>query len=1081
MIEGSCYADLNCGTNQIQTTSGCVCKEGYYKSGDETAGFTCEKCPRGATQSEDGLSCICPENDSHTIWNAQTGKCDLCAQGYYNDNGNCVAEVTCPTGTTLDEALNTCRCDKQQMTFDSATQTCICPYGATYDEETDSCICPDPNTTIDNECSCAFDEILVNNTCTKCGENAVANPEHTQCNCPSGTYRNISGVCLPEFTCENNSKRVSEGCECNNGYYGELETVTEPSGAVHHSNIDGLDYIVIRTKEDLARIGKLKKKGKNYVFADDAYPLNDKYILANDIYMQQDNPNCDMNNPTKDTCYKWEGIGMTLGSAAYNNPFTGVFNGNGHIIHNMYIEEDSYRIRGLFRYTSGAVVKNTGVAESYIKLSKTKKLANTGALIGSAAATRVINCFAIKNKFETSSTTGSLIGYVGSGSVVSNCYAKDNEFNISYYDSNGIGGLIGYLGSKNTDANGNLYQFTIQEQLDSNILDSVALLENSYSSNNKINFINKQSISHNIGGLIGYFVSTSEVRNVYSYNNSIQGYEKNVGGIIGKIAINDAWGNKVNNFTTLCNAYSLKNNLIGLNNVAGIAYSRNGGKIDNVFSSENTTIWTNNSTDIKYNQIPLVYTSGNFTITNSKYDNLNKCIIKAVNEEENMCTNGVDPEQFNPQIINQSAEIKTISNKAQCTEAEGQAFAGGLCFKDINNLSVDSSDGWIYSTEGTCTADIGVWDAENQKCMSLPNQFDFGYSETQPTLKHPNPVCLQCPKGAYVNEYGTGCICKNENTVYSAVDNACICAKGFVSVDNGKCEAVVSCPKGTVYVEKTNSCDCQDSNATWDRYNNVCTCGYGAEYVVDESVENNQAGVCTCANNALIEYKCECNDSQVEIDDLCIDKPECPEGSSFVGKACVCDEGYYFDSEKPFDINNPDEFVCTPCASGSRSNASRTACECVEGMAQWDSTLNACRCERDDMHFDGHECVCSAEGAVYEPELVQCVCAANYYLGTMEGHAACLACEDIKEGSISERGSEGENACHCPEGAQDLGAMCIKETDIPTPCKTINAEGECTECNSGNVEIYNADDLNAIRYCLNSDATYKLMQNIMRL
>ena len=52
----------------------------------------------------------------------------------------------------------------------------------------------------------------------------------------------------------------------------------------------------------------------------------------------------------------------------------------------------------------------------------------------------------------------------------------------------------------------------------------------------------------------------------------------------------------------------------------------------------------------------------------------------------------------------------------------------------------------------------------------------------------------------------------------------------------------------------------------------------------------------------------------------------------------------------------------------------------------------------------------------------------------------------------------------------------VSDVELPTPCATMNADGSCATCATGTVEIYNAEDLNAIRYCLNGD--YKLVANI---
>jgi hypothetical protein len=76
--------------------------------------------------------------------------------------------------------------------------------------------------------------------------------------------------------------------------------------------------------------------------------LSDKYILLNDI------------NLTSVTLGKYSGKGWNpIGD--YDKRFTGVFNGNGYVIRNLWIDRQSTNFIGLFGYIDNAQIKNLGV------------------------------------------------------------------------------------------------------------------------------------------------------------------------------------------------------------------------------------------------------------------------------------------------------------------------------------------------------------------------------------------------------------------------------------------------------------------------------------------------------------------------------------------------------------------------------------------------------------------------------------------------------------------------------------------------------------------------------------------------
>ena len=159
-----------------------------------------------------------------------------------------------------------------------------------------------------------------------------------------------------------------------------------------------------------------------------------------------------------------------------SNPFSGTFDGNGHIISNMYINADDSA--AFFYRVVNSSIKNLGIENSYVQ----SKNGAASALISTAVYTKVHAVYAsvmlngqkmtsglvsyatglnIKNSYNTGNITSNdkqfgagIIGYLGlDSSVVENCY---NLGNLSGGTQSGgiVGGLQGVV--KNTYNIGNI-------------------------------------------------------------------------------------------------------------------------------------------------------------------------------------------------------------------------------------------------------------------------------------------------------------------------------------------------------------------------------------------------------------------------------------------------------------------------------------------------------------------------------------------------------------------------------------------------------------------------------------------------
>ncbi len=228
----------------------------------------------------------------------------------------------------------------------------------------------------------------------------------------------------------------------------------------------------------------------------------------------------------------WDPIG-TSGSA-----FTGVFDGNGHTISNLTINDSTNSYKGFFGYTSGAAIKNitltdvsvsgkqyvgglagqsTGGTISNCSVAGTVKGNSTnivGGLVGSASNVSITDCYTSGTVINTN-----LIGYVGGlvGNTVNGtttgCHSSSNVSG-----GNGTGGLIGYnQGASLTDcySTGTVNGASSTGGL---VGSNGGNITSCYATGNIIinTFISGQQ--HWVGGLVGYLTSGT-IENCYSTGN----------------------------------------------------------------------------------------------------------------------------------------------------------------------------------------------------------------------------------------------------------------------------------------------------------------------------------------------------------------------------------------------------------------------------------------------------------------------------------------------------------------------------------------------------------------------------------
>lgn len=230
-------------------------------------------------------------------------------------------------------------------------------------------------------------------------------------------------------------------------YSGEME-FAEVDPFIENGDED--DPYLINSVEKLRYLALMVNNGEKY---------SGKYFLqTEDIDLTGEN---------------WKPIGKYVSSStpydAGNREFSGIYDGDGHIISNLTISEEIKgndivnKGYGLFGFLTGTV-KNLGLSNMKIdtKISDGKNL-YAGGIAGYVGYINkqegyIYNCFTegtIRAEASGKCCAGGLAGYMIYGGIL-NCYSAVNAEKIGGTGESGAGGLIGYrqwVGDKNNITN----------------------------------------------------------------------------------------------------------------------------------------------------------------------------------------------------------------------------------------------------------------------------------------------------------------------------------------------------------------------------------------------------------------------------------------------------------------------------------------------------------------------------------------------------------------------------------------------------------------------------------------------------
>jgi len=159
--------------------------------------------------------------------------------------------------------------------------------------------------------------------------------------------------------------------------------------------------------------------------------LTGYYIVMKDI---------DLSDSDYSTGEGWTPIGYWDNTADVGYYFSGIFNGNGHVIRNLYINDSSGNYKGLFGVT-GIDEGGTGTVQIYnlgLESVSITGTYNVGAIAGYTCSAIIKNCYATGTVTENN-CTGGLVGGNDFSSTITDCYATGAVTGSENY----TGGLVG--------------------------------------------------------------------------------------------------------------------------------------------------------------------------------------------------------------------------------------------------------------------------------------------------------------------------------------------------------------------------------------------------------------------------------------------------------------------------------------------------------------------------------------------------------------------------------------------------------------------------------------------------------------
>jgi filamentous hemagglutinin family protein len=249
--------------------------------------------------------------------------------------------------------------------------------------------------------------------------------------------------------------------------------------------------------------------------------LANSYVLANDIDASVTAGWLDANGKP---------VGFAPIGTVYPNYFTGQFDGQGHAISNLFINQSGASDVGLFGYVSNGSISNVGLVNASVSGAS-----DVGGLVGYNSGGNISNSYSSGGTVSaTGNNAGGLVGYnTYSSGIVSASYVKGG----SVTGASDVGGLVGYsylgsisgshVDSVSVTGSGNYIGGLVGYI--ASITDGGCLcvnISNSYVNNGTV------SGASSVGGLAGYD-SGADISGSYVSGGTVSATGNNAGGLVG--------------------------------------------------------------------------------------------------------------------------------------------------------------------------------------------------------------------------------------------------------------------------------------------------------------------------------------------------------------------------------------------------------------------------------------------------------------------------------------------------------------------------------------------------------------------
>ena len=203
-----------------------------------------------------------------------------------------------------------------------------------------------------------------------------------------------------------------------------------------------------------------------------------------------------------------------------NYQFKGIFDGNGHVIKNLTIDNKTKNYQGLFGRIQGAVIKNLRLENVNIK-GDTYTAGLAGAIVTNSS---IDNC-CITGNINGTSAVGGLVGYVEVSTVT------NSSASVSVNSTSGSTG--GFIGHSNSGKINYCYATGVVESKD-DVGGFVGKVTNGGSGGfitNSYSTVTVTATGNRVGGFVG-MLNCPKVNDCYATGNVVG--KSNVGGFVGE-------------------------------------------------------------------------------------------------------------------------------------------------------------------------------------------------------------------------------------------------------------------------------------------------------------------------------------------------------------------------------------------------------------------------------------------------------------------------------------------------------------------------------------------------------------------